>query len=73
MLWLPHEFEALSIVVSMKHSKFYGGCPCDVMVKAMDCGIIVSKFVLQSRYYLHFWANTLGKVLTPLSSQLWVK
>ena len=31
------------------------------MVKAMDCGIVVSEFVLQSRYYVHFWANTLGK------------
>ena len=25
------------------------GCPRGVMVKAMDCGIVVSKFVLQSR------------------------
>ena len=28
------------------------------MVKAMDCGIVVSEFVLQSRYYSHFRANT---------------
>ena len=27
------------------------GCPRGVMVKAMDCGIVVSEFVLQSRYY----------------------
>ena len=27
---------------------------------------IVSKFVLQSRYYFHFRANTLGKVMNPL-------
>ena len=26
------------------------------MVKAMDCGIVVSEFVLQSRYYVHFRA-----------------
>ncbi len=38
-----------------------GGCPRGVMVKAMDCGIVVSEFVLQSRYYVHFRANTLGK------------
>ena len=25
-----------------------------VMVKAMDCGIVVSEFVFQSRYYVHF-------------------
>ena len=31
------------------------------MVKAMDCGIVVREFVLQSRYYVHFRANTLGK------------
>ena len=33
------------------------GCPRGVMVKAMDCGIIVSKFELQLRYYVHFWAK----------------
>ena len=48
------------------------GCPRGIMVKAMDCGIVVSKFVLQSRYYVHLQANTLGKVWTPLSSQQWV-
>ena len=37
-----------------------------VMVKAMDCGIILSEFVLQSRYYVHFRANTLGKGMNPL-------
>ena len=37
------------------------GCPCGVMVKVMDCGIVVREFVLQSRYYVHFRANTLGK------------
>ena len=42
------------------------GCPRGVMVKAMDYGIIVSEFILQSRYYVHFWANTLGKVMNPL-------
>ena len=37
------------------------GCPRGVMVKAMDCGIEVSEFKLQSLYYVHFRANTLGK------------
>ena len=43
-----------------------GGCPCGVMVKAMNCGIVVREFVLQSRYYVHFRANTLGKGMNPL-------
>ena len=30
------------------------GCPRGVMVKAMNCGIVVREFVLQSRYYVHF-------------------
>ena len=37
-----------------------------VMVKAMDCGIVVSEFVLQSYYYVHFRANTVGKKMNPL-------
>ena len=41
-------------------------CPRGVMVKAMDCGIVVSEFVLQSRYYVHFQTNTLGKGMNPL-------
>ena len=41
-------------------------CPRGVMVKAMHCGIVVREFVLQSRYYIHFRANTLGKGMNPL-------
>ena len=41
------------------------GCPRGVMVKAMDFGIVVSEFVFQSRYYVHFRANTLGKGIEP--------
>ena len=43
-----------------------GGCPRGVMVKAMHYGIVVREFVLQSRYYVHFRANTLGKGMNPL-------
>ncbi len=39
---------------------------CILVVKAMDCGIVVSEFVLQSRYYIHFRANTLGKGMNLL-------
>ena len=42
------------------------GCPRGVMVKAMNCGIVVREFVLQSRYYVHFRAKTLGKGMNPL-------
>ena len=42
------------------------GCPRGVMVKAMDCGIVVSEFVFQLRYYVHFRANTLGNGMNPL-------
>ena len=35
-------------------------------IKAMNCGIVVREFVLQSRYYVHFRANTLGKGMNPL-------
>ena len=55
------------------HLHCHWGCPRGVMVKAMSCGIVVRKFVLQSRYYVHFRANTLGKGMNPLFSlQLWV-
>ncbi len=30
-------------------------CPRVVMVKAIDCGIVVSEFVLQLCYYVHLW------------------
>ena len=43
-----------------------GGCPRGVMVKAMDCGIVVREFVHQLRYYVHFRVNTLGKDMNPL-------
>ena len=43
-----------------------GGCPRGVMVKAMDCGIVVREFVLQSCYYVNFRPNTLGKGMNPL-------
>ena len=39
------------------------------MVKAMDSGIVVSEFVLQWRYYIHFRVNTLGRGMNPLILQ----
>ena len=37
------------------------------MVKAMDCGIVVSEFELQWRYNFHIQANTLGKGMNLLN------
>ena len=45
------------------------GFPRGVMVKAMDCGIVTSEFLLQSPYYIPFRANTLGKGMNPLIPQ----
>ena len=44
----------------------FGGGPSGVMVKALDCEIVVREFVVQSRYYVHFRVNTLGKRMNPL-------
>ena len=51
--------------ILLYHMYIYG-CPRGVMVKALNCGIVVREFVLQSRYYVHFRANTLGKGMNPL-------
>ena len=42
------------------------GGPRGVMDKTMDCGFVVSDFVLKSRYYVHFRPNTIGKGMHPL-------
>ena len=41
-------------------------CPRGAIVKEIDCGIVVSEFVLQSRYYIYFRANTLVKGMNLL-------
>ena len=55
-------------------SKDIRGCPCSVMVKALDCGIVVREFELQSRHYIHFRTNTLGEGmnLLILPSMSWI-
>ena len=37
-----------------KHQDVGMGCPRCVMVKALDCRIVVSEFELQSCFYVHF-------------------
>ena len=40
----------------------YGG----VMVKALDSCIVICEFLLQLRYYIHFWANSRGNSMSLL-------
>ena len=54
------------ILMHLHSPQCWWGCPRGVMVKAMDCGIVVSEFVLQLRYFVHFRTNTLGKGMNPL-------
>ena len=37
-----------------------------IMVKALDNGIVIREFELQSCYYVYFRTNTLGKGMNPL-------
>ena len=41
---------------------FLQGCSRGLMA---ECGIVVSEFELQFRYYANFRTNTLGKVTNP--------
>ena len=42
------------------------GCSCGVMVKSMDCKIVVNKLELQTRYYVYFLTDTLRKDMNLL-------
>ena len=54
-----------------EHSKHYakkepvGWYPRGVLFEAIGYGIVVSEFELLSRYYVHFWTNTLGNAMNP--------
>ena len=61
-----HDFVVRKISADFYAKKNWAGCPHGVMVKAMDCRIVVSEFVAQSRYYVCFRANTFGKGMNPL-------
>ena len=45
--------------------KIAPGGPRSVMVKAMVCKIVAREFEFESRYYVHFRTNTLGKGMNP--------
>ena len=50
----------------MKEIQNESWCPRGVRVKAIDFGIVVFEFVIQSQYYVHFRANTQEKGMNPL-------
>ena len=70
--WPKQQWDHLMVVCTLTHCELFHslgdmrGCPRGVMVKEMDCGIVVSEFVLQSRYCVHFRANTLGTGMNSL-------
>ena len=71
-----HVFVGISVSVYMyilicknvyvSESESLWGCPHGVMVKVIYCEIVLSEFVLQSRYYVHVRANTHVKGTNPL-------
>ena len=44
--------------------------PLGIIAKVLDSDLKMSKFKLQSCYYVHFWTNTLGKDMTLLTQPL---
>ena len=57
----------ICILTDSKPTHMCTGFPRGVMAKTMECGVVVSEFVLESRYNVHFRANTLGKGMNPLT------
>ena len=43
--------------ITHTHTTYKRGCSHGVMVKAMDCRIIGSKFKVQLCFYVHFWTK----------------
>ena len=52
-------FSRFDTLVAVSISYNYRGCPHGVMVKAMDCKIVVSEFKLHLFYHVHFQINIL--------------
>ena len=66
--WVGWWLQSVSQLIRKRFKVFLvqnkvGGCPHGAMVKAMNCGIVLGEFVLQSCYYVHFY---LGKGMNPL-------
>ena len=47
-------------------TQLYRGSRCGVIAKELDCGLEVSEFERQSRYYVYFRTNTLEKSINHL-------
>ena len=47
--------------IIMSHLNYNRRSPSGVVDNVLDCNIVVDKFVLQSRYYVHFRVNNLRK------------
>ena len=58
---INHMFAHSKVTSRIAHTK-----ASPLMVKAMDYEIVVREFELQSRYYVHFRTNTLGKGMYPI-------
>ena len=52
--------------LSQKKKKKKKKNPWGIVGNVLDCDIAESKFELQSRYYVHFWANTFRKSMNHL-------
>ena len=52
----------------LKSVFYWEGSTRGVVAYALDCDTVVSEFELQSRYYVHFSAKTLGHGMTLLIS-----
>ena len=55
-----------TITQSKGWPKSSSGCLRDIIVKALDCGMVVSEFERQSSDYVRFRTNNLGKIMNPL-------
>ena len=60
------------VLITTNCSRINRGCPRGIIVKAMDCEILASSNSIRAITFT-FGQIPWGKVLTPLSYQLWVK
>ena len=63
---MSHIFSKYQASMKVKPNKLSNKGPRGVMVKELDCGIVIREFELQSRYNVHFRTNTLEKGMTPV-------
>ena len=58
---------AFVVITFNRSSKLLSNSHYGIVANMPDCDIVVSEFELQSRYYIHFRANTLGRRKTTIS------